>query len=52
MLPMQVRGGQLWGTDVYTVDSDLVAGIYFVNIILEYIKIAFCLLPRELIHTD
>ncbi|KAL6583501.1 hypothetical protein OROMI_005579 [Orobanche minor] len=22
----QVRGGQLWGTDVYTVDSDLVAG--------------------------
>ena len=33
MLPVQVRGGQLWGTDVYTVDSDLVAGmlsdIYF-----------------------
>ncbi|PNY16404.1 zinc finger CCCH domain-containing protein 13-like [Trifolium pratense] len=23
---MQVRGGQLWGTDVYTYDSDLVAG--------------------------
>ncbi|KAG8383330.1 hypothetical protein BUALT_Bualt04G0001300 [Buddleja alternifolia] len=22
----QVRGGQLWGTDIYTVDSDLVAG--------------------------
>lgn len=23
---VQVRGGQLWGTDVYTYDSDLVAG--------------------------
>ena len=23
---MQVRGGQLWGTDIYTDDSDLVAG--------------------------
>lgn len=23
---LQVRGGQLWGTDVYTYDSDLVAG--------------------------
>lgn len=24
---VQVRGGQLWGTDVYTDDSDLVAGM-------------------------
>lgn len=24
---VQVRGGQLWGTDVYTYDSDLVAGM-------------------------
>ena len=23
---MKVRGGQLWGTDIYTDDSDLVAG--------------------------
>lgn len=26
---VQVRGGQLWGTDIYTVDSDLVAGTQF-----------------------
>lgn len=25
---VQVRGGQLWGTDIYTVDSDLVAGMW------------------------
>jgi len=25
---VQVRGGQLWGTDIYTDDSDLVAGMY------------------------
>lgn len=24
---LQVRGGQLWGTDIYTDDSDLVAGM-------------------------
>jgi hypothetical protein len=24
---VQVRGGQLWGTDIYTDDSDLVAGM-------------------------
>lgn len=24
---VQVRGGQLWGTDIYTNDSDLVAGM-------------------------
>lgn len=28
-LLVQVRGGQLWGTDVYTDDSDLVAGMWF-----------------------
>jgi len=27
----QVRGGQLWGTDIYTDDSDLVAGMYSYN---------------------
>lgn len=27
-LCVQVRGGQLWGTDVYTYDSDLVAGVW------------------------
>lgn len=26
LLHVQVRGGQLWGTDIYTDDSDLVAG--------------------------
>lgn len=26
---VQVRGGQLWGTDVYTYDSDLVAGMCY-----------------------
>lgn len=31
---LQVRGGQLWGTDVYTVDSDLVAGIRCANFML------------------
>lgn len=29
LLLVQVRGGQLWGTDVYTDDSDLVAGMWF-----------------------
>lgn len=28
---VQVRGGQLWGTDVYTYDSDLVAGMCLVS---------------------
>ena len=28
MFDVQVRGGQLWGTDIYTDDSDLVAGMY------------------------
>lgn len=28
----QVRGGQLWGTDIYTDDSDLVAGMYLSNL--------------------
>lgn len=26
---VQVRGGQLWGTDIYTDDSDLVAGMWW-----------------------
>ncbi|KAD3336658.1 hypothetical protein E3N88_32177 [Mikania micrantha] len=26
ILPVQVKGGQLWGTDIYTHDSDIVAG--------------------------
>lgn len=35
---VQVRGGQLWGTDIYTNDSDLVAGMpidffFFLNVI-------------------
>lgn len=28
VLHVQVRGGQLWGTDVYTYDSDLVASMW------------------------
>lgn len=38
MIPLQVRGGQLWGTDVYTDDSDLVAGkSWFVFMVLSWI---------------
>lgn len=34
---MQVRGGQLWGTDIYTDDSDLVAGtLSFYIFVLEF----------------
>lgn len=31
ILFVQVRGGQLWGTDIYTDDSDLVAGMVVVK---------------------
>jgi len=30
---VQVRGGQLWGTDVYTYDSDLVAGMCYCKMV-------------------
>jgi len=28
---MQVKGAQLWGTDIYTNDSDLVAGKFLLT---------------------
>lgn len=36
---LQVKGGQLWGTDIYTDDSDLVAGmpsLYFLKKLYKY----------------
>lgn len=39
---MQVRGGQLWGTDVYTVDSDLVAGMLS-DIFCSFLSLLFFL---------
>lgn len=52
MLHVQVRGGQLWGTDIYTDDSDLVAGMWlykeesraytaFVDTITEWYAVAY-----------
>lgn len=37
---IQVRGGQLWGTDIYTDDSDLVAGNSSISL-LVFVTISF-----------
>jgi hypothetical protein len=31
---LQVKGAQLWGTDIYTNDSDLVAGSFLITVLI------------------
>ena len=39
---MQVKGAQLWGTDIYTNDSDLVAGRFLLTVLsLEIVQKVF-----------